>query len=82
MLGEAKLSLVIEHHGGPYRMARFAAKIAPASVLFWLQGVAALLTALALVLHEPIGAAIAGFVLLVLWMAPIIEAPVELSFFA
>lgn len=37
VLGEAVLRMVIEHHGGPRRLARVSAVIRPASALYWSQ---------------------------------------------
>jgi glycosyltransferase involved in cell wall biosynthesis len=37
ILAEAELRLVVEHHGGPRRLARFSAIIRQTKVLYWLQ---------------------------------------------
>ncbi len=38
MLAEAELQMVVEHHGGPRRLARLSALIKQAKILSWLQG--------------------------------------------
>ena len=73
-LGEARLQMVVEHHGGPRRLARLSATIRPPQPLYWLQG-ALLVSALAmgaLGLYLPL--AILGAFCATLWVAPIREA--------
>jgi len=73
-LGEARLRMVVEHHGGPRRLARLAATIRPPSTVYWAQGIVAALalTLGALGLQLPLGAVCAF--LTVLWITPIREA--------
>lgn len=73
-LGEAKLRMVVEHHGGPKRLARLSAAIRPPKALYWLQGALAASGAAigALGLHLPL--AFLGASLAILWIAPIVEA--------
>ncbi len=73
-LGEAKLRMVVEHHGGPKRLARLSAALRPPKGLYWLQGALAASGAVigALGLHLPL--ALIGAFLTILWIAPIVEA--------
>jgi len=66
--------MVVEHHGGPRRLARLSATIQPPQPFYWLQG-ALLVSALAmgaLGLYLPL--AILGAFCAALWVAPIREA--------
>jgi hypothetical protein len=74
VLGEAKLRMVVEHHGGPKRLARLAAVIKPSKPLYYLQPLLAVsATAMsALDLHLPL--VILGACLGMLWIAHIAEA--------
>ena len=73
-LGEAQLRMAVEHHGGPRRVARFAAVIRPSRSLYWVQGALATSAVAmgAVGLYLPL--AIVGAFLAVLWIAPIVEA--------
>lgn len=66
--------MVVEHHGGPRRLARLSATIGPSKALRWLPAVLAPSAAGlgALGLHLPL--AILGVFLVLLWIGPIIEA--------
>lgn len=72
-LGEANLRMVVEHHGGPKRLARLSAVIRPSKPLYWIQGVlAASAMAMGLLgVHLPL--VILGGFLAILWGAPIVE---------
>jgi len=73
-LGEAKLQMVVEHHGGPRRLARLSATIWPPQPFYWLQG-ALLVSALvmgALGLYLPLAVLSAFWA--TLWVAPTREA--------
>jgi hypothetical protein len=74
VLGEAKLRMVVEHHGGPKRLARLAAVIKPSKSLYYLQALlaASAATMSALGLYLPL--VILGACLGMLWIAPIAEA--------
>jgi glycosyltransferase involved in cell wall biosynthesis len=73
-LGEAKLRMAVEHHGGPRRLARLLAEIRPPKALYWLQGVLAAsavgLGLLGLYLPLVVLAAVLGL----LWVACLMEA--------
>lgn len=73
-LGIAKLRMVVEHHGGPRRLARLSAVITPARSIYWTQTMlaAAALTTGALGLRAGFAVLAASFV--GLWVAPIKEA--------
>ena len=73
-LGTAWLRMVVEHHGGPKRLARLSVGIAPSRPVYWVYGTVA---ALALVMEQFGGimpAAAMAMVFAVLWMAAITEA--------
>ncbi len=73
-LGEVQLRMVVEHHGGPRRLARLSAVIRPSKSLYWLLGVlAASAVAMGVLdLHLPL--AVHGASLAILWIAQILEA--------
>jgi glycosyltransferase involved in cell wall biosynthesis len=73
-LGEVQLRMVVEHHGGPRRLAHLSAVIRPSKALYWLLGIlAASAVAMGLLdLYLPL--AVHGVSLAILWIAPIIEA--------
>lgn len=72
-LGEATLQMVIEHHGGPKRLARFFTVIRPPMWLYWCQG--AMVTSAVLMgafgFHLSLG--VVGAFLAIFWIAPIVE---------
>ncbi len=71
--GEATLQMVIEHHGGPKRLARFFTVIRPPQWLYWCQG-ALVTSAVAMgALGFHISLAVLGAFLAILWIAPIVE---------
>jgi glycosyltransferase involved in cell wall biosynthesis len=45
MLAEAEVRLVVEHHGGPRRVARLSALICQTKILYWLQAATAVFAA-------------------------------------
>ncbi len=73
-LGEATLRTVVEHHGGPRRLARFSVTVKPPKLIYffhvglgglaWVTGTLGLYPAFAMVM----------VLLAVSWVAPIIEA--------
>jgi GT2 family glycosyltransferase len=73
-LGEAKLRMVVEHHGGARRLGRLSAVIRPSKSLYWTQAVlgAAAVTAGALHQYGPL-VVLCAF-LWILWVAPVAEA--------
>lgn len=74
-LGEATLSVVIEHHGGPKRVARFQMTTQPPQVLYWLYTILAGLTGLTAALSgSTLAITVLALALLILWVAPIREA--------
>lgn len=73
-MGEASLCLVVEHHGGPRRLARFAADIRPNQAISWALGILALATGTAAVLQLTSAALVLAALLGVLSVATIREA--------
>jgi hypothetical protein len=73
-LGEARVRIVVEHHGGPRRLARLSATIAPTRAVYWGLGAATLTAAVVGAFGVSICLGILLAVLGVLWVAPIIEA--------
>jgi O-antigen biosynthesis protein len=74
VLGEAYLKLVVEHHGGPRRLARMSAFIRPAAAVYWAQAVtAAAMIALAALGRLP-AASLLAVLFIALWIGPVAEA--------
>ena len=74
VLGEAYLKLVVEHHGGPRRLARMSALIRPVAAVYWAQAAAvAGIMAMAALGRLP-AALIFAAVFLALWIGPVAEA--------
>ena len=73
-LGEAKLRMVVEHHGGPRRLARLLAEIRPPKALYWLQGILAASAVGLGVLGLYLPLAILAAFMAILWISPIREA--------
>jgi len=74
VLAEAELRLVVEHHGGPKRLARLSALIKQSPIVYWLQGASAGLTVLTLPSGLYFAAALVGGLFTILWIAPTREA--------
>jgi hypothetical protein len=74
ILGEAQLRMVVEHHGGPKRLARLAAVIKPSKSLYYLQPLLAVSAAAMSALDLYLPLVILGACLGMLWIAPIAEA--------
>ncbi len=74
VLAEAELRLVIEHHGGPRRLARYSALVGQTKVFYWLQAATAALAVIigAAGFYLPVSILILLFALL--WLAPSREA--------
>jgi hypothetical protein len=75
-LGEAKVRMAVEHHGGARRLGRLSALIRPSKSVYWAQLVLAAAVAAAGALGPPLSAPLAvlcGF-LGILWIIPIAEA--------
>ena len=74
-LGEAKLQMVVEHHGGRNRLARISVVIRQPKALYWLQGALAASGAVigAFGLHL-LPLPVVGAFLAILWMGLIVEA--------
>jgi hypothetical protein len=73
-LGEARLRLVVEHHGGPRRLARFAATLRPSGSFYWLFGALAASAAVVGAFGLQLGLAVHALLAMALWIAPIAEA--------
>jgi hypothetical protein len=74
MLAEAELRLVVEHHGGPKRLARLSALIKQTKILYWLQGTLGGLAALTAAAGLYLPSSIVGVLFVLLWVAPTREA--------
>ena len=73
-LGEAQLRMVVEHHGGPKRLARLSAVIRPPKAIYWLQAILAATGGAMYGLGLPLPLAAVGAFLALVWIAPILEA--------
>jgi len=73
-LGEAKVQMVVEHHGGAKRLGRLAAQIKPSRSVYWVQAILALtaVTLARLGLYVPLGVVV--LLAAAMWLAPINEA--------
>src|SRR5215472_9680929 len=73
-LGEAKVQMVVEHHGGAKRLGRLAALIKPSRSVYWVQAILALtaVTLARLGLYVPLGVVV--LLAAAMWLAPINEA--------
>ncbi len=74
IFGEAILRLAIEYHGGPKRLARFAATIRPSRSMYWFQIISAILLGVSGILGFYSAFIMAALLFSVLWISPIIEA--------
>jgi hypothetical protein len=74
VFGEAILRLAIEYHGGPKRLARFAATIRPSRSVYWFQIMSAILLGVSGTLGFYSAFIMALLLFSILWIAPIIEA--------
>jgi hypothetical protein len=73
-LGEARVQIVIEHHGGPKRLARLSATIGPTRAVIWLLAATALAAAVVGAVGGSIVLGVLAVMLAVIWVMPIIEA--------
>lgn len=73
-LGEAALRMVIEHHGGPKRLARISASIKPSKLIYWFQAALTFLGGITVAMGFHLTFAIVMSLLAVFWIGPIIEA--------
>jgi len=73
-LAEARLRMVIEHHGGPRRLARISTVIQPPKAIFWVQGFVAVLAGIFHVIRVPVPTVVVAGFFLTLWMAVAIHA--------
>jgi hypothetical protein len=74
VMGTAWVRMVVEHHGGPKRLARLSVVIAPPGSLYWIYGVLAALTLTAERLGGIIPAAAVATGCVVLWIVSTAEA--------
>lgn len=74
VLGKTRIRMVVEHHGGPKRLARLSAVTKPSKLIYWILGflLSSIIAMGALGLYIPI--LVLGIFLAILWIAPIIEA--------
>jgi O-antigen biosynthesis protein len=73
-LGEARLRLIVEHRGGPRRLARLSAVIKPSRSPRWLLLVAAATAAAMGALGFQLALMVCALLVAALWVAPIVEA--------
>lgn len=74
VLGEAYLKLVVEHHGGPRRLARMSVLIRPVLTVYWAQAaIAGAMVAAAALDRLPVVFVFAVF-FFGLWIGPVAEA--------
>jgi hypothetical protein len=74
VLGEAYLKLVVEHHGGPRRLARMSALIRPLAAVYWAQAAAVAGIIGTAALGRLSATLIFAVVFLALWIGPVTEA--------
>jgi len=73
-LGKAHVRMVVEHHGGPRRLARFAAEIRPSRAVAWALLSTVGLGAATAALGYPAASAALAAVTAVLWVGPVRES--------
>jgi hypothetical protein len=73
-LGIARVRMVTEHHGGPKRLARLSAVIAPSRSLYFVFGIIAALALVMGKLGRIVPAAVMAIGFILLWIAVIAEA--------
>ncbi len=73
-LGVGKLHMVVEHHGGEKRKARFSLSIAPPATVYWVLAILAVVAAVTGALAYPIATGLLIFAMAVLWFAVPVEA--------
>jgi cellulose synthase/poly-beta-1,6-N-acetylglucosamine synthase-like glycosyltransferase len=73
-LSEAKILVVIEHHGGPKRLARVSAVVRPSTPVFWVQMILGLAGASLGMLGFLAPAVLAALAFCVLWVATVLHA--------
>ena len=73
-LGVGKLHMVVEHHGGEKRKARFSLSIAPPVTVYWVLAILAILAVVTGLLEYPIATGLLIFAMAVLWFAVPVEA--------
>jgi GT2 family glycosyltransferase len=73
-MGSAWLRMVVEHHGGPRRRARYSLRIRPGGAILWTQGILGALTIAAAALGLAAPAVVLGGLFALLWMEAIREA--------
>jgi hypothetical protein len=74
VLGEARLHMVVEHHGGLKRLARLSMVVRPARTVYWVQLGVAASAVVAAVTHTLPTLVLAVGTLMVIWVTPILEA--------
>jgi hypothetical protein len=72
-LAESRLNAVVEHHGGPRRLARISAVVGPPSSIRWTLGIVAALTAGLGVSGQAVAAGALGVFGVLLWVATAFE---------
>jgi len=73
-LSEAKILAVVEHHGGPKRLARVSAVVRPSIPVFWIQAILGLTAAGLEMLGFLAAAALLALAFCVLWVTAVLHA--------
>jgi hypothetical protein len=73
-MGSAWLRMVVEHHGGPRRLARFSLRIRPRGAILGAQGILGALAIASAALGLGAAAVGSGGLLALLWVAAVREA--------
>ena len=73
-LGEARVRVVVEHHGGARRLGRLSALISPSKSVQWAQAALAMTAAAMGALGLWVPLAVVGLFLALLWVTPTAEA--------
>jgi hypothetical protein len=73
-LGVGRLHMVVEHHGGDKRKARFAVSVAPPSTAYWVFGMLAVLAIATALLGFPKATVLLVLAIAILWFAIAAEA--------
>jgi hypothetical protein len=73
-LGEARLRLAVEHHGGPQRVAKIAVSIRQPASFYWVQATLAVAAVVAAALGLWVAPIALAALLALVWIAPTAEA--------
>jgi hypothetical protein len=74
VLAEAHLRMVVEHHGGPRRLARLSAVIRASRPISWLQGVLGAMAVVFAAVGPHLPVSVLGALMALFWVASIVQA--------